>query len=1344
MKNKKAMLIVDDIEANREVLSSSFVDDYDIVTACDGLQAMDAVKNRSADIAIILLDIVMPNMDGIAFLKWLSASGYREIPVIAVTSDESYQLEALKNGAWDFIAKPSGNEVIQARVNNVLGRSALAQTKLYRDIVKNSPSAIYICNANTYELLYLNESGRSMSGVGTQSIGGKKCYEALMHLQAPCPFCKMDQMSKDAFCVRSFTHPSSHETYIMKGKRVDWNGIDAHIEYIVDDTERTNSHNELHKKLKEQECLASCNRHLSSGLDFTTSIQRILEEIGGFYHAQRCVLLEIDKTDGTVRKLNRWTNEPMEDYPASVQFSLMEYQALPLRLKEKTFHTIEKVEELKHSDNKLYRFFSEMGIYNVRSACCDFDKTHQAYIGVFNSDMKESDSSLLDRVSFYIQHAMNRYYTSREFEETFTLAAQQSGLIAWRYDFATKTIFSQQNALSAYGYSGDVPNVPESLIADGAVHPDDAALVRDLYAKIHAGAKTAECVSRWRHPGTKDWWWSKISYTTLFDKNGKPIRAIGSSVDVTEEKAAQQRYQDEVNYRKSIGENLVASHRVNLTKGIVEESRSAIHKVPLAQNAPMNNELFSKICVSSIPDKKERQAYYDKLNPERLLREYYAGNTNFHMEYRASLMDGTVKWVEVRVALMKKPDTNDIMAFFNSWDIHDKKMAQAMIDTVVQMNYDYMALLDMKNNTYTVYAQSEDGSPLPPFYSSDYQSEVVNYARAYLIAEDVQRNIQEMSFANLKEQLAKLDIYTTYCAVHESDGRISRKKLQFSYLSRDEQTVILTRADVTDIFENEQRKSDALVAALAAAKQANAAKSDFLSRMSHEIRTPMNAIIGMTTIGAQSIGDDEQVADCLSKIGISSRFLLSLINDILDMSRIESGKMLLKKDKIPFEEFINGINAICYTQAQAKDVDYECVVDHATEDYYIGDAMKLQQVLINILSNAVKFTPQNGKVSLHVRQVRRMKDNAVLRFVINDTGCGISEEFMPRLFEPFAQEHGGTTTMYGGTGLGLSICKNLVELMDGKINVRSIVGVGSEFTIDLKLGITEETKHRIAKKPPIDFARLKALVVDDDVSVCEHTQIILKDIGVQSEWVDSGKKAIEKVAAKWQTLSYYDLILIDWKMPEMDGIETARRIRQIVGPDVTIIIMTAYDWVSIEHEAKIAGVNLMMSKPMFKSSLLSAFEKALGEKVTEKSIALQDEFDFTGKRLLLAKDHPLNVEVAKRLLESKGFSVEVAQNGVRAVEMFTVAPERYYDAILMDIRMPVMDGLQATRNIRHLSKSDAQQIPIIAMTANAFDDDMEKSKLAGMNAHLAKPIEPKQLYQTLYDFMGAEDKKCDD
>ena len=555
---------------------------------------------------------------------------------------------------------------------------------------------------------------------------------------------------------------------------------------------------------------------------------------------------------------------------------------------------------------------------------------------------------------------------------------------------------------------------------------------------------------------------------------------------------------------------------------------------------------------------------------------------------------------------------------------------------------------------------------------------------------------------------------------------------------------------VTDVTQNEHLKAsekqhirrldeqaEQLKFALASAKQASVAKTEFLSRMSHEIRTPMNAIIGMSTLAAQAVGNDEKVADCISKIGISARYLLSLINDILDMSRIESGKMLLKNEKFEFRDFISGINTIIYNQAANKGLDYECIVSSEIEDYYFGDVMKLQQILINMLGNAIKYTVK-GKVSLEVQQVSRHGKTSLLRFIVNDTGCGIGEKFLDKIFDPFEQADTSTTTIFGGTGLGLAITRSLVELMNGTIKVRSIVGVGSEFTAELPLTVDEG----LARTPRLDlnFDQLLTLVVDDDAIVCEQTVQTLSEIGMKGEWVMSGREAVSRVKRHFSSKSNYDFVLIDWKMPEMDGIETTRQIRRIVGPDVTIIIISAYDWSAIESEARAAGANLLVTKPLFKSTLISAFQKAKGQTEDEKD-GNEFAFDFTGRRVLVAEDNQINAEIAKSLLEGKNFEVDLAPNGLKAMEKFLTNPAGYYKAILMDIRMPMMDGLQAAMNIRHWDRPDAKSIPIIAMTANAFDEDVEKSLAAGMNAHLAKPIEPDLMYRTLYRLIEEKDKE---
>ena len=490
---------------------------------------------------------------------------------------------------------------------------------------------------------------------------------------------------------------------------------------------------------------------------------------------------------------------------------------------------------------------------------------------------------------------------------------------------------------------------------------------------------------------------------------------------------------------------------------------------------------------------------------------------------------------------------------------------------------------------------------------------------------------------------------------------------------------VISLSDQTENMKIQQALKDTLLNA----QNANAAKQNFLSRMSHEIRTPMNAIIGMTTIAGAYIEDRGRVEDCLEKIGYSSKHLMSLINDVLDMSKIDEGKMTIAHEVFNLENVAESLTSIIYPQAAAKGLKFTMPLVDLTETVLKGDSLRLNQILLNLLSNALKFTPEGGKISLEIRQLRKKDGKVRLRFTVSDDGVGMSSEFMDRLFLPFEQESAVTGQKYGGTGLGMSITKNLVTLMGGTITVHSQQGEGSSFMVELDFDIaeSEEKKTAIGEQ---ELAALKVLIADDDKDSCIHTSLLLKNLGIVSDWVLNGTDCVEKVRISHRTGEDYDVCLIDWKMPDIDGVETTRRIREFVGPDTLIIIITAYDWSSIEKDARAAGANAFLSKPIFESMLYNVLLSATGIDKTVRFQLSQMEIkhpELEGRCILLAEDNLLNQEIAVELLRMSGIEVECACNGKEAVDKFLMEPLKY-DAILMDVQMPLMNGYQATELIR--------------------------------------------------------------
>ena len=657
---------------------------------------------------------------------------------------------------------------------------------------------------------------------------------------------------------------------------------------------------------------------------------------------------------------------------------------------------------------------------------------------------------------------------------------------------------------------------------------------------------------------------------------------------------------------------------------------------------------------------------------------------------------------------------------------------QGKLITALASDYRSVYYLELDQNRGVCYQARTDLHGFRAGETFNYLESVTAYCNKYILEPYRKEFLKFIQPDHIREGL-KENLVISYRYMISVDGKESWEAVRFAGVRHPEDradhlvhSVGACFADVDAETRQALAQQQALGEALAAAEQASKAKTAFLSNMSHEIRTPMNAIISLNNIALNEPDVSEKLRGYLTKTGESAQHLLGIINDILDMSRIESGRMVIKNEEFSFAKNLEQVNMMISGQCAEKGLTFDCRMIGKIDDYYIGDGMKLRQVMINILSNAVKFTPEGGTITFLIEEGPRYNGKATLKMIFRDSGIGMSKEFLPHLFDAFAQEDSSSTSKYGSTGLGMPITKNIVELMNGHIEVESEKGKGTTFTVTVTL--TESERKGAVPEGELNPKEMNVLVIDDDPIALEHAQIVLGQIGINCETAQSGAEGIEMVKIRHGRRADYDLLLVDWKMPELDGVETTRRIRAIVGNDTPIIILTSYNWDEVAEEARSAGVDTFVPKPLFAGSVMDEFREAFKRKSANMT---REAADLKGRHILLAEDVAVNAEIMVMVLNMREIEVDVAENGRIAVEKYESHPDGYYDAILMDMRMPEMDGLEATRKIRHTGRRDAMTIPIIALTANAFDEDVQRSLQAGLNAHLSKPVEPEALFETL-------------
>ncbi len=703
--------------------------------------------------------------------------------------------------------------------------------------------------------------------------------------------------------------------------------------------------------------------------------------------------------------------------------------------------------------------------------------------------------------------------------------------------------------------------------------------------------------------------------------------------------------------------------------------------------------------------------------------------TKYNVEYRLRMKDGSYHWYRAVAEVTRRRDgsARRIAGIFLNIDKERETAAMEHIIHSMIHVVDHFAVCDLENDRYEYHTINVDQKYPSKGSYSDFIEMVTE---KFKIMGETDKLVHCLRPENLRMHIAdEEDVYKfEYCSKDESIFRVA------SFIPIEWQMGVMTKVlwvsmDVTEEKTKEIASRKALKEAFQAAERANKAKTEFLSNMSHDIRTPMNATVGLTALAGANIDNQERLVGCLGEITKSSRHLLRLINEVLDMARIESGKIALADEEFDLSELVDNLISMVKTGIEEHHHAFEVNINHIEHEAVCGDSLRIQQVFINLMSNAIKYTPDGGRITFSIEEKPNGYSNlGCFVFSIEDNGIGMTEEFRGKMFQPFSRADDHRTTNVQGTGLGMAIAQNIVHMMDGNIQVESELNRGTKVTVTMYLKLQDKQIPKIE-----ELIDLPVLVVDDDEMACESTVAALDEIGIAGEWVTSGQEAVERTFNRHERQEDYYAILMDWQMPGMDGIETTRQIRKRIGSEVTIIVLTAYDYSEIEEAARAAGVDAFIAKPLFPSRLSATLKQIAGgkiEKQTSRELPDIVKADYSGKRILLVEDNDLNRDITAEIIGMSNVQTDVAANGKEAVDKIISLPEGWYDLVLMDIQMPVMNGYEATAAIRGLPDK-RREVPIVAMTANAFAEDVQMAKNTGMNGHIAKPLD----LNTLNDVM---------
>ena len=817
----------------------------------------------------------------------------------------------------------------------------------------------------------------------------------------------------------------------------------------------------------------------------------------------------------------------------------------------------------------------------------------------------------------------------------------------------------------------------------------------------------------------------------LYDLDGSVMGTVGVAIDVTQERAYEQEIIQKNHTLETIFNNIecgVMYHSLDGTQ-VMSANQAALDILGYTSLEEMAADGFDM--VSSAVVEEDRDGLLEKI---KSLKEE---GDSVSVEYRVRRKDGEIRYVMGNVKLMREKEELRYQRFLldctaRKLQEEENERRQAALVQALSIDYRIVCFFDLENGTGQPLRVEEDSRQFLEAFERklSFQESMEFYIQEYVCEEDRDMVRQAVSEDKIEQGLLEgKQHHVNFRTKGSGVPEYNQMKIVRAGLAEERRSIVLGIRSVDKEIRSEMEQRGHLKDALMQANRASKAKSVFLSNMSHDIRTPMNAIVGFTSLAMKHIDNRDRMEEYLKKIMTSGNHLLSLINDVLDMSRIESGKIRLEEKACSLPEILHGICNIVQADVHAKQLELHVdTMDIRNEDIFC-DKLRLNQVLLNLLGNAVKYTGAGGAINMRITEKAGAPEGyATYEFSIKDNGVGMSAEFVEHIFEPFEREMNSTVSGIQGTGLGMAITKNIVDMMNGTIEVESELGEGSTFTVSFTFQIREKEKE---EQDIPELKNCRALVVDDDFNTCDSVSYMLGQIGLRAEWTLSGKEAVLRTKQASMRKDGYLVYIIDWLLPDMNGIEVTRRVRQMMGDDVPVIVLTAYDWSDIEEEAKEAGVTAFCSKPLFMSELRDCLRTVIGLEEADEVEQVSGTVQFKAGRILLAEDNELNQEIAVEILDSAGFKTEVAENGKIAVEMLEKSSPGYYQLVLMDVQMPVMNGYEAVREIRQLENQKLASVPVIAMTANAFEEDKQEALRNGMDGHIAKPINIEILFNTL-------------